>query len=167
MFASLCYAIVIFFDGEGGLRAPRSHSARASKATATYRRGKGFLNVREATSVGSRRFSGCHVTEQIVLRRSASFEWSSYRGCTMSGPSHSLRPVAASGVGYGSTPAIVVAEEGWTLSSRTRVAAAAVSACALLGVVASFASGKTSFYSTLSQRVTRTFDQVTLWPSRR
>ena len=81
----------------------------------------------------------------------------------MSGPSHSLRPIEE-GVGYGSTPAIVAPKKGKALSERSMRIAAAVSACALLGVVASFATGSTAPFSSEGDAP---ITVVTLWPSRR
>ena len=77
--------------------------------------------------------------------------------------STSLIPTAVAASGYGSKPAGALPKKDGRGSSRTRVAAGVASACALLGVVAMVASGKTSFYSTLSQQgdpFTLTFDQV-------
>jgi hypothetical protein len=77
--------------------------------------------------------------------------------------STSLIPTAVAVSGYGSKPAGALPKKDARGSSRTRVAAGVASACALLGVVAMVASGKTSFYSTLSQQgdpFTLTFDQV-------
>ena len=77
--------------------------------------------------------------------------------------STSLIPTAVAASGYGSKPAGALQKKDGRGSSRTRVAAGVASACALLGVVAMVASGKTSFYSTLSQQgdpFTLTFDQV-------
>ena len=76
--------------------------------------------------------------------------------------STSLIPTAVAASGYGSKPAGALPKKDGRGSSRTRVAAGVASACALLGVVAMVASGKTSFYSTLSQQgdpFTLTFDQ--------
>ena len=77
----------------------------------------------------------------------------------MSDSTTSLIPTAADGVGYGSTPAVGGLKKDRAPSSRTRVVAGVASACALLGVVAMLATGKTAPLS--SQGDARiTFDDV-------
>ena len=76
--------------------------------------------------------------------------------------SQALIPTAVAEEGYGSNP-VSAAPKKNVKSSRFRVAAGVASACALLGVVAMVASGKTSFYSpALGADAARqvTFDQV-------
>ena len=77
----------------------------------------------------------------------------------MSGPSHSLLSPIEEGVGYGSTPAIVAPKKGKALSDRSMRIAGAVSACALLGVVAMFATGSTAPLSSQGDAPI-TFDDV-------
>ena len=125
---------------------------RALRRGADVSRGQGtFSESGKPTSALAASLSGLPRTGRQNRRFASSRQASLARlrnrpGRWPSGPSLGLHPIEE-GVGYGSTPAIVAPKKGKALSERSMRIAAAVSACALLGVVASFATGSTAPFS--------------------